>query len=328
MLVCLCLFIIGIFLTLMDHDELSILANTFGLVFSLVLLVNKKHKGKNSIVDSTKYALMALKNKDFDKINFKLLKKYNNPYINELKSLSEEMQKQQNRIQKRTRKLQKKNIQNTQLLQTISHEIKNPLSIIQASIETMIIQPNLDSNMQNKLLNRIMIYSKKINAMLNRLTLSQSLEHNVITVKMETFCLHNLVQEVVEGFRSYLLKSVFIDKKIIVDGVNREIFADKILIEQVLNNLIYNALKYAKSEVIVKIAENYFEVLDDGDGVDRSEIKDITKKFYQSKDAKKNNHSLGLGLFIVKEIAKIHNARLEFFSKRNKNEGLCVRIEL
>ncbi|MWV67452.1 sensor histidine kinase [Helicobacter saguini] len=325
-----CLFIIAILFILFERDELAIVANTLGLVLTLIALSKKKNKSgktwKLNTINSTKVALNALTRKNFDDINFKILEKENNPYTSELKALSEAMQKQQNRIQKRTKKLHEKNMQNVQLLSTISHEIKNPLSVIQASIETILIQPNLDSTMRDKLLNRILMYSKKINALLNKLTLSQSLEHSVIAVKMENFYLKNLCEEVIEGFKNYLLKSVYVDKRVILEGENREVFADRILIEQVLNNLIYNALKYAKSLVIVRIKPQYFEVIDDGNGVDKQELGLLTKKFYQGEGAKKNEHSLGLGLFIVKEIAKIHNTKVEFFSRQNKKEGLCVRF--
>lgn len=324
------LFVIGILFILFERDELAIVANTIGLVITLIALSKKKGKGhksaKQGTINSTKVVLNALTQKNFNDINFKILEKENNPYTKDLKVLCEAMQKQQNRIQKRTKKLHEKNMQNIQLLSTISHEIKNPLSVIQASIETILMQPQIDSNMRDKLLNRIMIYSKKINALLNKLTLSQSLEHSVIAVKMETFNLWNLCEEVIDGFKNYLLKTIYSDKKVILEGESREVYADRILIEQVLNNLIYNALKYAKSQVIVRIKLQYFEVIDDGNGVDKNEINNLTKKFYQGQGAKKNEHSLGLGLFIVKEIAKIHNTKVEFFSRQNKKEGLCVRF--
>ena len=324
---CIC-FVIGIFFILLEYDEFAIIANTLGFIITLNALLSKKVVSKNNTIDSTKETLKALAHSDFEAISFKILKKDNNPYIHELETLSEIMQKRQNKMRKRIRKLHEKNIQNTQLLSTISHEIKNPLSIIQASAETLVMQPNLDVTLRSKLLNRIMVYGKKINALLNKLTLSQSLEHSVITIKMEKFSLQSLCEEVIDGFKGYLLKNVYTKKKIILEGNDREIFADRILIEQVLNNLIYNALKYADSEIIVRIKDKYFEVIDDGNGVEKSEIKELAKKFYQGKDAKHTNHALGLGLFIVKEIAKIHNAKLEFFSKRNKKEGLCVRFIL
>lgn len=326
-----CLFIIAILFILFERDELAIVANTLGLIITLIALSKKKNKSahkaaKLNTINSTKVSLNALARKNFEDINFKTLERENNPYISELKALSEIMQKQQNRIQKRTKKLYEKNMQNVQLLSTISHEIKNPLSVIQASIETLLLQPQIDSAMREKLLNRILMYSKKINALLNKLTLSQSLEHSVIAVKMENFYLKNLCEEVIEGFKNYLLKTIYVDKRVILEGENREVFADRILIEQVLNNLIYNALKYAKSLVIVRIKTQYFEVIDDGAGVDKQELGLLTKKFYQGEGAKKNEHSLGLGLFIVKEIAKIHNTKVEFFTRQNKKEGLCVRF--
>lgn len=329
MLVYVALFAVSILAMLLDFTSIAMICNLLGLLIVLAHFLRKKETHNELYpMESTRQTLCSLKEKKFQDINFKALKKSNNPYINELKSLSEAMQKQQNRIQKRTRKLHEKNLQTTQLLASISHEIKNPLSVIQASIETIMIHKEMEEEMRNKLLHRIMIYSKKINALLNKLTLSESLEHNVIAIKMEQFDILTLCEEVIEGFHNYLLKAVYKDKKIVLEGKNRIIFADKILIEQVLNNLIYNALKYANTKVIVQIQDDYISVIDDGLGVSKNELANLTKKYYQGSSPKQGNHSLGLGLFIVKEIAKIHNTKVEFFTKRTKKEGLCVHFKI
>ncbi len=326
-------FTASIFFILFGIDELAIVSNVLGLIISLSFILKQKKQIKqtnkaNKDILSTKKALNMLMQKKFQSLNIKVLKKEKNPYVTELKELSEAMQKQQNRIQKRTRKLQEKNIQNIQLLSTISHEIKNPLSIIQASIETISMYKDMDATMHDKLLDRIMKYSKKINALLNKLTLSESLEHNTIAISMEEFDIMVLCEDVIEGFNNFLLKVTYKDKQIILNGKYRNILADKILMEQVLNNLIHNALKYAKYQVTIHIQDKYIDIIDDGDGVAKSELNNLTKKYYQSTKAKQNEHSLGLGLFIVKEIAKIHNIKIEFFSKRSKKEGLCVRINI
>ena len=328
MLICGVFFIVALIMLLFDFTSIALICNMLGLLVVLGYFLRNNHSKDYYLIESTKKVLKALKEKQFQSINFKILKKENNPYVSELKALSEAMQKQQNRIQKRTKKLHEKNIQNTQLLASISHEIKNPLSIIQASIETIMIHKEMDRDMHDKLLHRIMIYSKKINALLNKLTLSESLEHNVIAIKMENFDIRLLCEEVIEGFHNYLLKAVYQDKKIILEGKNRLIFADRILIEQVLNNLIYNALKYANTQVVVQIKENYIAIIDDGSGVAKNELASLTKKYYQGSEAKQGSHSLGLGLFIVKEIAKIHNTKVEFFTKRTKKEGLCVHFHI
>ncbi len=329
MLICGIFFATATIALLFDFTSIAIICNTLGLLVTCAtFLRHNKHEKEQYLTESTKNALKALTQKQFQNINIKTLKKEKNPYVNELKALSEAMQKQQQRIQKRTRKLHEKNLQNTQLLASISHEIKNPLSIIQASIETIMIHKEMRQDMHDKLIHRIMVYSKKINALLNKLALSESLEHNVIIVKMEHFDILSLCEEVIEGFHNYLLKAVYQDKKIILEGKSRFIFADRILIEQVLNNLIYNALKYAHTQVIVQIEEHYIAIIDDGDGVSKHDLPNLTKKYYQSSGAKHNNHSLGLGLFIVKEIAKIHNTQVEFFTKRTKKEGLCVHFHI
>ena len=91
---CIC-FVIGIFFILLEYDEFAIIANTLGFIITLNALLSKKVASKNNTIDSTKETLKALAHSDFEAISFKILKKDNNPYIHELETLSEIMQKRQ-----------------------------------------------------------------------------------------------------------------------------------------------------------------------------------------------------------------------------------------
>ncbi|RDU73426.1 sensor histidine kinase [Helicobacter aurati] len=218
-------------------------------------------------------------------------------------------------------------IKKIQLLSTISHEIKNPLAIIRASVETLQkLDTKIAPSMQQDLLHRVLFYTKKITTLLDKLNLTDRFTHNSIIVTMQRFDVFVFCKEVIADVRTHVLQIDYQEKQIILRGIHREIIADRILLEQMLSNLIFNALKYANYKVTVSITEEYIEVLDDGYGMDDEEIPMITQKFYQGKNAVCNKHSLGLGLFIVQQIAKIHSTKVQFFSKRNNEEGLCVQF--
>ena len=101
--------------------------------------------------------------------------------------------------------------------------------------------------------------------------------------------------------------------------------ADRTLLEIVLKNLMENALKYSKDEVLVKIDEGEVSVIDKGTGISSSDISKVTKKFYRSGTHSWDN-SMGLGLSIVKSILALHGTELEIESEEEKGSTFSFHI--
>ena len=95
--------------------------------------------------------------------------------------------------------------------------------------------------------------------------------------------------------------------------------------EIVLKNLIENALKYSKEEVLVRIENGVVSVTDRGVGISSKELDKVTKKFYRSGTHNWDN-SMGLGLSIVKTILSLHQSRLEIESQIG--EGATFSFEI
>ncbi len=91
-----------------------------------------------------------------------------------------------------------------------------------------------------------------------------------------------------------------------------------------LSNLIENALKYSEDEVLIKIDSNSISVIDKGIGIDENDLRKINQKFYRVSQNGWNN-SLGLGLFIVHSILKLHNFELEIKSKLNEGSEFTIK---
>ena len=96
--------------------------------------------------------------------------------------------------------------------------------------------------------------------------------------------------------------------------------------EVVLKNLIENALKYSKDEVLVEIEENSISVSDKGVGISDKDIDKVTKKFYRSGTHNWDN-SMGLGLSIVKTILALHKSKLDIQSKVDEGSTFSFTIE-
>jgi signal transduction histidine kinase len=243
------------------------------------------------------------------KLNF-LKKLFFKQELKELEKLKEENR----HLKKENRKLQILNSSKDELISAISHEFKNPISIINGYIETILNTP-LPQDLEHKFLNKIQKNTNRLSELIDRLYLITRLENEKVKVKFTTFDLCDTAKNIIDSFNT---------DRIILNCEKTEIYADKTLIEIVIYNLISNALKYSKDEITVNINKN-FEVIDKGKGIDEKEIELIKQKFYRI--AKNDwDNSLGLGLAIVEKILKLHKTHLQIESKKGKGSKFYFNI--
>lgn len=206
-----------------------------------------------------------------------------------------------NKELKNIRQAKKIRLKNTQLLNLVSaiaHEIKNPLSVISLALESL---ENQKLESKDKLIARIQHQVYKLNAITQKLNFVFNLKRD--SLSFEVFDLFALSKEVVENYREPRLQ---------ISGEKTLVNADIFLIEQVIINLMSNALKYSQANVVIEVKNGEFKITDYGVGIAQSEYKKITKKFYKVYPDQEN--SFGLGLFIVKKILNFHKTSLKIES--------------
>lgn len=270
--------------------------------------------------------------KEIVKINFfldKISKKdysfnISNSFIKEIDLIYKKLNQVKIDIIKLDKKLNQKaakiRLKNTQLegiLSAISHEFKNPVAIIKASSDTLKNDPLMSEEFKNKFIEKIIKNSQKIVNLVDKIKLSFTQKE--ITLNISEFNLKEIVKDV----KNELLEK-YKDRNILISGNDTLIKADKILIKQVILNLSENALKYSNDEIILQINEHSFFVKDRGIGIEEENLNLITKRYFR---VSKNNwdNSLGLGLYIVKQILKIHN--FNFIIKSEFNKGSTFGFE-
>lgn len=203
------------------------------------------------------------------------------------------------KLNQKTAKIRLKNTQLEGILSAISHEFKNPVAIIKASSDTLKNDPLMSEEFKNKFIEKIIKNSQKIVNLVDKIKLSFTQKE--ITLNINEFNLKDIVKDV----KNELLEK-YKNRNILISGSDTLIKADKILIRQVILNLSENALKYSNDEIILQINEHSFFVKDRGIGIEEENLNLITKRYFR---VSKNNwdNSLGLGLYIVKQILKVHN---------------------
>ena len=218
------------------------------------------------------------------------------------------------------------------LLANVSHDLKTPLTMIKAYAEMArdLNKDNVDKRTDN--LNVIIEESDRLNALVNNILELSKSEASMDTLDKENFSINELINKVLHRF-DYLKEEGysinFVSKKDYI------IYADIQKIEQVIYNLVINAVNYTGKDkkVTVKIEENkgYIRVyvIDTGKGIDEEEINLIWDKYYKNeKNHQRNKVGSGLGLSIVKNILIKHNFNYGVISKKGHGSKFYFDVNI
>ncbi len=199
----------------------------------------------------------------------------------------------------------------------VFHELKTPIFNVQGYILTLLEGGLYDDNINVTYLQRAAKNIDRLNAIVVDLDYISSLELGSKELVMTTFNIKDTVKEVFDEL-NYMFQEKNITPKF-KDGMERGMIvkADNKSIQQVLNNLISNAIKYGKNGGEVKVAFYSFdehilvEVADDGIGISDKHLPHIFERFYRA-DESRSRHigGSGLGLAIVKHIVEAHNQQV------------------
>jgi len=200
------------------------------------------------------------------------------------------------------------------LIKESLHELNLPIATIKANIQ-MLKRGEQDS----KRLERI----ERIDTALERFkrlfdTLSYNLKRELYPIEKEYFDLKVMLQERIEFF-SYLNRNSFV-----LEAQSLVIYADKIGLEQVVDNIIENSIKYSQKEssIIIELKDARLSIKDFGVGIEASELPLIYQRYYQEDDAYTGE---GIGLAIVKRYCDAANIPLKIESR--KGEGTVVILD-
>lgn len=212
----------------------------------------------------------------------------------------------------------KANESKKELVVSLSHDIKTPLSSIKAMSEVMMVKE--DDENKNKKLNSIWNKANIIELLINNLfhaTLEELRELKVESKEEESSLIKNLVNE---SDYNHLVEICNIPDCIII--------CDKLRMQQVIDNIIGNSYKYANTKICVhaEIEDEYLkiDIRDYGPGVGADELVKITEKYYRGKETQGKNGS-GVGLYLANYFMDNMQGGLEF---SNDNPGLKASVYL
>lgn len=218
------------------------------------------------------------------------------------------------------------------LMANVSHDLKTPLTMIKAYAEMVKDISYKDDEKRDKDLNVIIDEVDRLNILVNDILNLSKLESKIDDLVTEEFDLANLINTIVERFKIYS----FTEEFTFIKNIPNKVFvkADKQKIEQVIYNLIGNAINYSGENKKVYINVYYkkdkirVSITDIGNGINKKDIKNIWDKYYKTeKKHRRNTIGTGLGLSIVKNILELHKYKYGVITKKNKGTTFYFYIK-
>ncbi len=227
----------------------------------------------------------------------------------------------------RSRMAEREAIENNKtVIATLSHDIKTPITSIRAYVEGL--EENLDTSEErrSRYLEVIMRKCDEVTALTNDLFLHSLSDLNMLRMQPEEFELVPFLKQSISEIAAEH-EDVLFRKPDISPVIN----ADKKRINQIVENLINNSRKYAKTNITVSLTQLDDTVSihfrDKGSGIPDEDMPFITEKFYRGKNVGDENGS-GLGLYIVKYIAEQSGGSLELINHTSGEEGFEAVVSL
>ena len=219
-----------------------------------------------------------------------------------------------------------------EFLANISHELRTPLNSILGFSDILSTQLYGDLNSkQEEYINDIKVSATHLLGMINEVLDMSKIEANAMKIVKSAFWISRAVDEVC-NILSPLAQKKNINLNKVMD-VDFEVFADYQKIQQILYNLVSNAIKYSPENDTIEInvqADNdsfKISVHDNGIGIDKKYHGKIFAKFVQLDSAyTKKESSTGLGLTITKELVELHGGKISLISEINNGSTFIVEI--
>jgi two-component system, OmpR family, phosphate regulon sensor histidine kinase PhoR len=206
----------------------------------------------------------------------------------------------------------------------VSHELRTPLSMIKGYVETLLNGAKDDPDVATRYLQTIRKHSDRLSFLIEDLLTISQLESGRSALNFERFQLRPLVHEVFTDLQSRAAeKSIQLENELPADCETR---ADADRVQQVLFNLVDNAIKYGPAKGHVRIAADRtghggvrVSVKSDGAGIPPEARERIFERFYRLDRARSREEGgTGLGLAIVKHIVQSHGGEVWVQSEPGK----------
>jgi signal transduction histidine kinase len=198
----------------------------------------------------------------------------------------------------------------------VSHELRTPIAIILGHTEQLQATPEARDERISQSLDTIQMEGQMLVRLVDDLLTSSRLQENSLELRPTAVDLSCLVNNVLAGIRV----SAWEDRKVSVESVVSpqlsKVMADEQRLQQIISNLVYNALRHTPAGGLVVVqAEPHDDLMhvtisDTGMGMDEETARNVFTRYYQSERNKRHGDGTGLGLSIVQQLVEAHGGSI------------------
>lgn len=211
---------------------------------------------------------------------------------------------------------------------SVSHELKTPIAASKLQLQTL-LKHELERGKQKQLLTNALTETERLHKLVDNVLLANQIENDNLSLQKETIDLSLLVQNTLNRYFQVQLDSGTLHHEI---GAGILYAGDKDLLPSVVINLVENAFKYSFETPEVKVVldmqhgKPLLEVRDRGCGIAAGEKQKIFEKFFRSGDEEtRKTKGTGIGLYIVKRICDLHQAKINVLG--NQPAGSIFQVQ-
>ncbi|MBQ4283618.1 MAG: HAMP domain-containing protein [Lachnospira sp.] len=204
-------------------------------------------------------------------------------------------------------------------LSNISHDFRSPLTSIKGYLEA-IADGTVPPEMINKYINIILFETDRLTKLTSNILTLNELDPKTVRLEQTNFDINPIIKHTIESFEG-TCKKKRIQFQLTFSGESAYVYADKGKIQQVIYNLIDNAIKFSNENSFVSVIlrekgeKLYVSVKDSGCGIPKDSLDKIWDRFYKTDSSRgRDKKGSGLGLSITKEIIQAHSETIDVIS--------------
>ena len=218
------------------------------------------------------------------------------------------------------------------LVANISHDFRSPLTSMRGYLEAM-LDGTIPPEMHEKYLKVVLNETDRLTKLTNSLLTLNNLNTQGMILDRSDFDINQVIKNTAASFEG-TCKAKLITIELVLTDEEMYVNADMVKIQQVLYNLVDNAIKFShknssiKIETIEKSNKVLVSVKDNGIGIPKDSLKLIWDRFYKTDLSRgKDKKGTGLGLSITKEIIHAHNENINVISTEGVGTEFIFTIE-
>jgi K+-sensing histidine kinase KdpD len=217
----------------------------------------------------------------------------------------------------------------SEFVSIISHELKTPVALIKGYVSTLRRDDvQWDCEVRDSSLQVIEEEADRLTELIENLLEANRLQMNGMRLKKADIHFYELANRLAERLQ------VQTEQHHIVNALPADfpiVMGDETRIEQVLSNLISNAIKYAPDGEIRISGQNLADqviicVLDEGPGIAAGDLPHIFDRFYRAQEASRTTKGAGLGLYLARAIVEAHGGRMWADAKADLGARICFSL--